>query len=59
MILIVSYPGDVHCQAVAQALKARGHEPALLDLSRFPEPVRLELRYGANGASGMRLHDEA
>jgi len=59
MILIVSYPGDVHCQAVGHALKARGHEPALLDLSRFPDPVRLELRYGANGAGGMRLHDEA
>jgi hypothetical protein len=56
MILIVSHPGDAHTQAVAQALHAAGHVPALLDLSRFPGRTEVELGYG-DGAR-MQLRDE-
>jgi hypothetical protein len=59
MILIVSFPGDAHCQAVAQALQARGKQPAMLDLSRFPALAQIELGYGMRRRGAMWLRDQA
>jgi glutathione synthase/RimK-type ligase-like ATP-grasp enzyme len=57
MILIVSFPGDAHAQAVAQALQARGATPMLLDLSRFPGQCQVELGYGTARRGEMWLRD--
>ncbi len=58
MILIISHLQDMHCMAVGQALQKRGHEPVLLDLSRFPQLSEIELGYGKQRSRTMRLRDE-
>jgi glutathione synthase/RimK-type ligase-like ATP-grasp enzyme len=44
-ILIISAPPDVHAQAVAKALDGMGARHELLDLSAFPQKLRLSMEY--------------
>lgn len=46
MILIVSFPGDLHAERVIDRLGRYDVSLHLLDLSRFPKSARLDLRYG-------------
>lgn len=59
MILIISHTGDAHAVAVGQALQARGWTPVLLDLSRFPDPMSLELRYGGARSGEVLMRDSS
>lgn len=58
MILVISHEGDVHSRAVWELLQARGANPALLDLQRFPGLAAIELSYGPNQQPAMRLMDQ-
>lgn len=42
-IVIVGSLADDHCRAVHQGLRARGHEPYVLDAQRFPEALPIAL----------------
>lgn len=50
LILVVSHPADEHARAVRRALRRRGADSRLLDLSRFP--AELSLTIGAGAGSG-------
>lgn len=42
-IVIVGSPEDAHAHAVCEGVRARGHEPVLLNAQRFPEEMTLSL----------------
>ena len=55
-VLIISASPDVHAQAVARELTARGADFHLLDLSDFPTRLRLTMTYGAGGHAARLDH---
>jgi hypothetical protein len=56
MVLILSYEGDPHAHAVIRELRLLGHEPYMMDLSRFPKEARLRCHYG-KGATRFHYRD--
>ena len=56
MILIVSWPGDDHADAVRGVLDARGMRATVVDLARFPQEMRLVASLDGVGRS-YRLLD--
>jgi glutathione synthase/RimK-type ligase-like ATP-grasp enzyme len=55
MILILSSPSDVHAAAVLEALKRQGASATLLDLSQFPQHLKLSMAYGSGNARRFTL----
>jgi len=57
MILVVSSPDDVHAKAVMEALDSMGARAVLLDLSLFPQSMRLAMHYSneQGGCSSLAL----
>jgi glutathione synthase/RimK-type ligase-like ATP-grasp enzyme len=47
VIVAIAHAGDAHAAHVLDALRRRGEEPFLLDLSDYPARSRIALRYGA------------
>lgn len=55
MILIISHAKDEHTHAVQAELHRIGAEAAMLDLSDFPQQMRLNARYDGADRPGFRL----
>lgn len=57
MIVVVSEPADTHASAVMQRLEAAGRAARLLDLSRFPREIKLNVSYAPDGPPRYELED--
>jgi glutathione synthase/RimK-type ligase-like ATP-grasp enzyme len=59
MILVISTAGDEHARTVFRELERLGAAERLLDLSQFPQELRLSLAYDAAGGRDFRLRSPA
>lgn len=54
MILIISHARDTHMLKVAQKLQEWNHAPFLLDYSRFPKKISINLNFGSQREKVLR-----
>lgn len=55
MILIISWSGDEHAQAVSRELERSGAAAQVVDLALFPRDLTLSMRYGVKNGLDFRL----